>query len=131
MSVTTSVRMNADQLAAQLPAGAYFTVDVSQLGGTRGIGDALTIAGPKTITAIGATDGQLQAAITAAAAAFVDLEANRLTLINAAGSALAANATYLAVVTPTNAQVVAQVAALTRQVNGVIRLLLRNFTGTG
>lgn len=40
-----------------------------------------------------------------------------------AAAALTANSTYLAIVSPTNAQVVAQVAALTRQVDAVIRML--------
>lgn len=39
-------------------------------------------------------------------------------------AALTANATYLAVATPTNAQVAAQVQALTRECSGVIRMLL-------
>jgi hypothetical protein len=41
----------------------------------------------------------------------------------AAKTAMTANATYIALVAPTNAQVVAQTKALTRQMNNVIRLL--------
>ena len=47
-----------------------------------------------------------------------------------AQNALANNTTYLAIGTPTNAQVVAQVQALTRQSNGVIRLLISQLDAT-
>lgn len=49
---------------------------------------------------------------------------------NAAGNALTANATYLAIGSPTNAQVVAQTRALTQQVDGLIRLAIGDFTAT-
>jgi hypothetical protein len=49
---------------------------------------------------------------------------NRAILRSRAVTALDTNATYQAIGTPTNPQVVAQVAALTRQNNGIIRLLL-------
>lgn len=49
---------------------------------------------------------------------------NRVTLDQQARQALAANRSYVNIATPTAAQTTAQVKALTRQQNGLIRLLL-------
>lgn len=51
-------------------------------------------------------------------------ETNSATLRDRAQQALAANATYLALGNPSNAQVVQQVGRLTRECSAVIRLLL-------
>jgi hypothetical protein len=51
-------------------------------------------------------------------------EANRQTLQSRAEQALATNATFLAIASPTNAQTLAQVRALTRETTALIRLLL-------
>lgn len=55
---------------------------------------------------------------------------NELTLRQQGAQALIDNRTFLAIANPTNAQVIAQVRALTRVQNGVIRLILRQFDGT-
>lgn len=54
----------------------------------------------------------------------VTTEAVTYDLHTKARRALTGNATYLALTTPTNAQVAAQVKALTRQTNALIRLLV-------
>jgi hypothetical protein len=54
---------------------------------------------------------------------------NRTAIEDAARQALADNRSYLAIASPTQAQAGAQVKALTRQVNGVIRLLLSQLDG--
>lgn len=54
----------------------------------------------------------------------VQADANRVTIEQQARQALADNATFLAIATPTAAQNAAQAKALTRQVNGLIRLML-------
>lgn len=55
-------------------------------------------------------------------------QGNYGTLIQRANTALTNNQTYLGIASPTTAQAVAQVAALTRQVNGLIRFTLNNFS---
>ena len=52
-------------------------------------------------------------------------------LLDKAQAALTVNATYLAIASPTNAQVATQVARLTRENNAVIRLLLASFARHG
>ena len=61
---------------------------------------------------------------------FIDYRVNRATLKSHTAAALDSNRTFLHLATPTNAQAVAQTKALTRQVNGVIRLLLGRLNGT-
>lgn len=60
----------------------------------------------------------------------VDKDGNRRTLEERAQQALAVNAAYLALATPTQAQAGAQVKALTRQVQALIRLQLGQLDAT-
>lgn len=57
-------------------------------------------------------------------------EANRATLTEQAKAALGGNRTFLALASPTNAQTLAQVKALTRQMNAIIRLAVGDLSGT-
>lgn len=65
---------------------------------------------------------ELQAAVDAASLNLRD--ENAKTLRQRADAALAANATYLAIASPTNAQITAQVRRLTQENNAIIRLLV-------
>jgi hypothetical protein len=57
-------------------------------------------------------------------------QSNANTLRQQASNALATNQTYLGLGTPTNAQVAAQVRALTQQVDALIRLVVDQFDAT-
>jgi hypothetical protein len=57
-------------------------------------------------------------------------EINAAAIRDAATTALADNRTFLAIASPTNAQTLAQVKALTRQINGLVRLILDRLDGT-
>lgn len=55
---------------------------------------------------------------------------NEKTLLDRAGQALTSNREFLDVAAPTNAQSLAQIKALTRQVNALIRLVTKNLDAT-
>ncbi len=55
---------------------------------------------------------------------------NEQALLEQAAAGLVANKTFLALPAPTNAQTLAQVKALTRQMNGLIRLAVHDLSGT-
>ncbi len=57
-------------------------------------------------------------------------QTNRRTIEQQATDALATNRTFAGIASPTAAQTTAQVKALTRQTNGVIRLLLGQLDAT-
>lgn len=59
-----------------------------------------------------------------------DSAVNADAVIAAAQQALVVNRAFVANASPSNAQVLAQTKALSRQVNGIIRLLLNQLDGT-
>lgn len=76
-----------------------------------------------TVTVTVETPAETQARMAGDALAVT----NETTIRQQAESALAANKTFLAITSPTTAQIAAQVKALTRQNNGLIRMVLRRF----
>lgn len=69
------------------------------------------------------TVAQARAAVAAEPEAAA--ETNRRALVAKARAALTANATYLAIASPTNAQNTAQIKALTRETSALIRLVVK------
>lgn len=66
-----------------------------------------------------------QAKTAVASEPTVIAETNKRSLESKANTALTGNTTYLAIASPTNAQNTAQIKALTRQNNALIRLMLK------
>lgn len=58
------------------------------------------------------------------------VDTNRSTLLSKAQAAIQSNETYLAIASPTSAQAEVQVAALTRQVNALLRLVANELSST-
>jgi hypothetical protein len=65
-----------------------------------------------------------ESALVAAQLAAETAQTNTNTIRSRAATALTTNATFLAIASPSTAQVATQVKALTRQCDGVIRLML-------
>lgn len=110
-------------------------VNPSQLAATLPAGWLLTDHGDGTFTI--ASDTYTAAQITAAYQSIIydanyqpPAVANRATLQQRAVNALTANATYLAIATPTTAQMRDQLAAITKECSGLIRLLLNQVDTT-
>jgi hypothetical protein len=82
-----------------------------------------TFPEPLTVSAVRAAIDADVTLDAAAAAAQAVLSANEATLRTRGKAALTTNATFLAITTPTTAQNAAQIKALTRQVDGLIRLI--------
>ena len=120
MSIITSHPLNGDQVMAGLPQGSSFN----------SFGGALDSTEQKELVPVGTDDATLQAAVNAAAQAYVDYNTNTQTLLQKATTALQNNQNYLALSTPTNAQAVAQVSALTRQMDALIRVVTDLATST-
>lgn len=78
---------------------------------------------PTTAQAVTNALAPILAAEQAAATVAATQAANLATLQGKAQAALTANASFQAIASPTNAQIAAQVQALTKQVNGIIRQL--------
>jgi hypothetical protein len=103
-----------------LPNGATVTADTFTIGSDGTTTEMMTATYPN-----GAKDHEVITTSGPGTPA-----ANQQTLQQRAQNALVNNATYLAITTPTTAQAIAQVAALTRQTNAVIRVLLSQYDTT-
>lgn len=114
MSTTTTTKpINLDQLTTELGgAGLSMSDDGSE----------------RTITTDQVDQATLDSAVTAHVA--IDEQGNENTIRDQALTALQTNRDFLAIASPTNAQTLAEVKALARQANGLIRLALDKFDGT-
>ena len=104
-----------------VPAGMVATPPCAVVIGGNGVQTFPEPLTPATVRAAIAADVALD---TTAAAAQAVLDGNAATLRSRAQTALAANATFLAIANPTAAQVATQSKALTRQVDALIRLTI-------
>jgi len=89
-----------------------------------GAGTTIVLQEPTTQQAVAAALQPILNAEAAAAAAQASQAANAASLQGKAQAALAANSTFQAIASPTNAQVLAQVQLLTKECNALIRLAL-------
>lgn len=119
VSYTVSVPLTERALARRTPVGIalQWTGDLASTAAK-----TISASEPMTLTSL--------RSLVDAAADEVKAETTRGSLRSKAVTALDTNATYLALPTPTTAQAVAQVGALTRQVNALIRLVADQFDTT-
>lgn len=88
-----------------------------------GAGTATVLREPTTAQAVASAAAPILAAEAAANNVAAQQAANAETMRVSAVNALAANVNFLAIASPSTAQVTAQVKALTRQVDALIRLV--------
>lgn len=114
--ISKPVPVNAEQVRLAL-SGAGFTMRRDDAAGT------VDIEAPS----------MSDAALTAALNGLVHdpaVRTNEQQIRDSAGQALAGNRTYIGLASPSAAQTAAQVKALSRQMNGLIRLVLGQLDGT-
>lgn len=95
-----------------------------------GQGTTTVLTEPTTPGAVASALAPILSAEQAAAATAATQAANRDALAAKAQQALTTNATFQAIASPSNAQIAAQVQSLTKQANGIIRLLLNALDST-
>jgi hypothetical protein len=105
-------------VANPLPAG--LTSVALSVADAQGLRDGSRTWDAATRTVV-ATPGFLDPAVA---------QSNSTTLRQQADAALATNRTFIAIASPTNAQNAAQIKALSRQNNGIIRLVIDKLDGT-
>jgi hypothetical protein len=113
-------------LAGQMVIAVYQGDASASSGGV--LGPSVVIDGANPMPDVGWTTPDGGATWVAPAAG--NPVANQAALLHKATLALQINATYLALNPPTQAQVVAQVAALTKEVNALLKLALGQFGDT-
>lgn len=118
-------RLNGDVLTVRL-AEAGVPTRVSLLGDELELADLREADRIAAETVVAAHADEATRLWEAEAAAV----ANAATIRDRATQALSTNADFLALASPNNAQNAAQVKALTRQVNGLVRLVLGRLDGT-
>lgn len=124
MTISTTVALNGDQLQAAIVAlvpGASFVAS----------GDLPTAGAPKVITGLGGIDdATLQTAVNNASAAFVDLVADRATIVADLKSHLTSLQAWVAANPNGAVLTAAQTLFLAKSLIGLIYLQLEQYTTT-